>query len=154
MKKYNIWNRIFHKRELNKNVVDYKFQQSLVNSYECWLTKIGNVNTLSECMILHKRIWRKGCRNANLGPDRYGMFRTDDINSMTIDEVYIGGIYGLNTLTIAQWEEHKEVPYDSEQTCYDIILYAYKRLLKSNIIALADNAKLLVAEYQQNNYKL
>ena len=25
---------------------------------------------------------------------------------------------------------------------------------KSNIIVLADNAKLLVAEYQQNNYKL
>ena len=35
MKKYNIWNKIFHKRELNKNVADYKFQQSLVNSYEC-----------------------------------------------------------------------------------------------------------------------
>ena len=73
---------------------------------------------------------------------------------MTIDEVYIGGIYGLNTLTIEQWEDRKEEPYDSEQTCYDIVLCAYKRLLKSNIIALADNAKLLVAEYQQNRYKL
>lgn len=101
-------------------------------------------------MILHKRIWRRGFRNANLGPDKYGMFRTKDINLMTINEVYIGGIYGLNTLTIAQWEE----PYDSTQTYYDIVLCAYKRLLKSNIIALADNAKLLVAEYKQNNYKL
>ena len=133
MKKYNIWNKIFHKRELNKNVADYKLQQGLVNSYECWLTKIGN---------------------ANLGPDKYGMFRTKDINLMTINEVYIGGIYGLNTRTIAQWEDRKEEPYDSTQTCYDIVLCAYKRLLKSNIIALADNAKLLVAEYQQNNYKL
>lgn len=60
---------------------------------------------------------------------------------MTINEVYIGGIYGLNTRTIAQWEDSKEEPYD-----YDIVLCAYKRLLKSNIIALA--------EYQQNNYKL
>ena len=154
MKKYNIWNRIFNKRELNKNVADYELQQGLVNSYECWLTKIGNANTLSECMILHKRIWRKGFRNANLGPDRYGMFRTDDINSMIIYFVFFLVIYYLNTLTIEQWEEYKEVPYDSEQTCYDIILCAYKRLLKSNIIALADNAKLLVAEYQQNNYKL
>lgn len=154
MKKYNIWNKIFHKRELNKNVANYKLQQGLVNSYECWLTKIGNANTLSECMILHKRIWRKGFRNANLGPDKYGMFRTKDINLMTINEVYIGGIYGLNTQTIAQWEDRKEEPYDSTQTCYDIVLCAYKRLLKSNIIALADNAKLLVAEYQQNNYKL
>lgn len=85
MKKYNIWNKIFHKRE----VADYKLQQGLVNSYECWLTKIGNANTLSECMILHKRIWRKGFRNANLGPDKYGMFRTKDINLMTINEVYI-----------------------------------------------------------------
>lgn len=154
MRRYNIWNRIFHKEELNKNVADFRLQQSLVNSYECWLTKIGNANTLSECMIFHKRIWRKGFRNANLGPDMYGMFRTKDINLMTINEVYIGGIYGLNTLTIEQWENRKEEPYDSEQTCYDIILCAYKRLLKSNIIALADNAKLLVAEYQQNNYKL
>ena len=154
MRRYNIWNRIFHKRELNKNVADYRLQQGLVNSYECWLTKIGNANTLSECMIIHKRVWCKGFRNANLGPDEYGMFRTKDINFMTINEVYIGGIYGLNTLTIAQWEDCKEEPYDSEQTCYDIVLCAYKRLLKSNIIALADNAKLLVAEYQQNRYKL
>lgn len=35
-----------------------------------------------------------------------------------------------------------------------MILHSYKRLLKSNIIALTDNAKLLVTEYQQNNYKL
>ena len=154
MKKYNIWNKIFHKRELNKNVADYKLQQSLVNSYEYWLTKIGNANTLSECMILHKRIWRKGFRNANLGPDKYGMFRTKDINLMTINEVYIGGFNGLNILTIEEWEDRKEEPYDSTQTCYGIVLCAYKRLLKSNIIALADNAKLLVAEYQQNNYKL
>lgn len=49
MKKYNIWN----KRELNKNVADYKLQQGLVN--------------------------RKGFRN----PDKYGMFRTKDINLMT-----------------------------------------------------------------------
>lgn len=139
MKKYNIWNKIFHKKELNKNVANYELQQGLVNSYECWLTKIGNANTLSECMILHKRIWRKGFRNANLGPN--GMFRTKDINLMTINEVYI------DTRTIEEWEEYKEEP------CYDIVLSAYKRLLKSNIIALADNAKLLVAEYQQNNYK-
>ena len=46
--------------------------------------------------------------------------------------------------------DRKEEPYDSTQTCY--VLCAYKRLLKSNIIALADNAKLLVD--QQNNYKL
>ena len=154
MKKYNIWNKIFHKRELNKNVADYKLQQGLVNSYECWLTKIGNANTLSECMILHKRIWRKGFRNANLGPDKYGMFRTKDINLMTINEVYIGGFNGLNILTIEEWEECKEELYDSEQTCYSLILSGYKRLLKANILDITDKAKMMVEQYQQNNYKL
>lgn len=67
MKKYNIWNKIFHKRELNKNVADYKLQQGLVNSYKCLPILY---------LSLHKRIWRKGFRNANLGPDKYGMFRT------------------------------------------------------------------------------
>ena len=154
MKRCNIWNKIFHSSEVNKNIEDYKLQQSLVNNYECWLTKIGNANTLIECMTLHKYIWRQGFKNTNLGPDKYGMFRTKDINFMTTNEVYIGGFNGLKILTIEEWEECKKELYDSEQTCYDIILYAYKRLLKSNIIALADNAKLLVAEYQQNNYKL
>lgn len=84
MKRYNIWNIIFHNSEVNKNIEDYKFQQSLVNSYEYWLTKIGNANTLTECMAIHKYIWRQGFKNTNLGPDKYGMFRAKDINFMTL----------------------------------------------------------------------
>ena len=117
MKRYNIWNKIFHSSEVNKNIEDYKLQQSLVNNYECWLTKIGNANTLIECMTLHKYIWRQGFKNTNLGPDKYGMFRTKDINFMTTNEVYIGGFNGLKILTIEEWEECKEELYDSEQTC-------------------------------------
>lgn len=108
MKRYNIWNKIFHSSEVNKNIEDYKLQQSLVNNYECWLTKIGNANTLIECMTLHKYIWRQGFKNTNLGPDKYGMFRTKDINFMTTNEVYIGGFNGLKILTIEEWEECKE----------------------------------------------
>ena len=96
----SIWNIIFHNSEVNKNIEDYKFQQSLVNSYEYWLTKIGNANTLTECMAIHKYIWRQGFKNTNLGPDKYGMFRAKDINFMTTNEVYIGGFNGLNILTI------------------------------------------------------
>lgn len=77
MKKYNIWNKIFHKRELNKNVA---VQQGLVNSYECY------ANTLSECYI--KEFGVKVFVMLTLVQ---GMFRTKDINLMTINEVYIGG---------------------------------------------------------------
>lgn len=154
MKRYNIWNKIFHSSEVNKNIEDYKLQQSLVNNYECWLTKIGNANTLIECMTLHKYIWRQGFKNTNLDPDKYGMFRTKDINFMTTNEVYIGGFNGLKILTIEEWEECKEELYDSEQTCYSFILSSYKALLKANIINITDKAKILVEQYQQNNYKL
>ena len=154
MKRCNIWNKIFHSSEVNKNIEDYKLQQSLVNNYECWLTKIGNANTLIECMILHKYIWSQGFKNTNLGPDKYGMFRTKDINFMTTNEVYIGGFNGLKILTIEEWEECKEELYDSEQTCYSFILSRYKRSLKANIINITDKAKILVEQYQQNNYKL
>ena len=154
MKRYNIWNKIFHSSEVNKNIEDYKLQQSLVNNYECWLTKIGNANTLIECMTLHKYIWRQGFKNTNLGPDKYGMFRTKDINFMNTNEVYIGGFNGLKILTIEEWEECKKELYDSEQTCYSFILSSYKALLKANIINITDKAKILVEQYQQNNYKL
>ena len=142
MKRYNIWNKIFHSSEVNKNIEDYKLQQSLVNNYECWLTKIGNANTLIECMTLHKYIWRQGFKNTNLGPDKYGMFRTKDINFMTTNEVYIGGFNGLKILTIEEWEECKKELYDSEQTCYSFILSSYKRSLKANIINI--NSSLII----------
>ena len=140
MKRYNIWNKIFHSSEVNKNIEDYKLQQSLVNNYECWLTKIGNANTLIECMTLHKYIWRQGFKNTNLGPDKYGMFRTKDINFMNTNEVYIGGFNGLKILTIEEWEECKKELYDSEQTCYSFILSSYKRSLKANIINITDHS--------------
>lgn len=117
-------------------------------------TKIGNANTLTECMAIHKYIWRQGFKNTNLGPDKYGMFRAKDINFMTTNEVYIGGFNGLNILTIEEWEECKEELYDSEQTCYSLILSGYKRLLKANILDITDKAKMMVEQYQQNNYKL
>lgn len=152
MKKNNIWNRIFHTRNINKNVENYKLQQSLVNNYENWLIKIDTANTLSECMILHKRIWRAGFQNKNLAPDEFGMFRTKDINTMTINEVYLGGIYGLNTLTIAQWEEHSEDMYDSECTCYSLILESYKKHLRLNILDIQKKASELVKQYQKKGY--
>ena len=98
MKRCNIWNKIFHSSEVNKNIEDYKLQQSLVNNYECWLTKIGNANTLIECMILHKYIWSQGFKNTNLGPDKYGMFRTKDINFMTTNEVKQALLFKVGSL--------------------------------------------------------
>jgi hypothetical protein len=83
MKKYNIWNKIFHKRKLNKNVADYKLQQSLVNSYESKRYSIKEFGVKGFVMLTLIQI--------NMECLRY------------INEVYIGGIYGLNTRTIARF---------------------------------------------------
>lgn len=151
MRKNNIWNKIFHRKDLNKNVENLIKAKRIYNNSEDWLYQIGQANTLSELMILHKRMWREGYQNRNLGPDQYGMFRTDDINTMTIDQVYIGG-YGLNTHTIEWWEQHIDVPYDEKITCYDVIFNIYKNLLTSNIKELSGIAHLDIKELLKNGY--
>ena len=36
-------------------------------------------------------------------PDKYGMFRTSNIATMSMDEVFLGDIYGLWTHTLPFW---------------------------------------------------
>lgn len=62
-------------------------------------------------MNIHKDAWGSGFQNENSGPYPYGVFRTSNIPEMTITEVYLGGIYGLNTNSISFWEEHKNDKY-------------------------------------------
>lgn len=82
-------------------------------------------NTLDEIFLLHIKIWANGIRNRNIGPDPYGMFRTDDILLMTKGEVYLGNIWGLNTGSILFWEQHpKELP---------TVIKQYKNHLISNL---------------------
>ena len=64
--------------------------------------------SLDEIFLLHIKIWANGIRNRNIGPDQYGMFRTDNILLMTKGEVYLGGLCGLNTHNILFWEQHPE----------------------------------------------
>lgn len=153
MKKNNIWNKIFHRKDLNKNVENLIKAKRIYNNSEDWLYQVGQANTLSELMILHKRLWREGYQNRNLCPDQYGMFRTEDINTMTIDQVYIGSeSYEINTFTIEWWEHHTDVPYNDKVTCYDIIFNIYKNLLISNIKELSSIARLNIEEFIKNGY--
>lgn len=60
-------------------------------------------------MNIHKDAWGTGFQNENIGP--YGVFRTLDIPSMTPDQIYLGGIWGLVTKPVSFWEERKEDKY-------------------------------------------
>lgn len=60
-------------------------------------------------------------------PDRYGVFRTKDIATMSPDDVFLGGICGLFTFNITTWELYKK----TDKEAYNIVLNQYYRLLKA-----------------------
>ena len=60
-------------------------------------------------------------------PDKYGVFRTKDIATMSPNDVFLGGIYGLFTHDITMWELYKK----TDKEAYNIVLNQYYRLLKA-----------------------
>lgn len=60
-------------------------------------------------------------------PDKYGVFRTKDIATMSPDDVFLGGICGLFTHNITTWELYKKTDIEA----YNIVLNQYYKLLKA-----------------------
>ena len=73
----------------------------------CFLAATYAPDNLLKLMTIHVNAWKEGVRNENLGPDKYGMFRTDDIEHMKPWHVYLGNTYGLWTNTIDDFEKMK-----------------------------------------------
>ena len=70
-------------------------------------------------------------------PDKYGVFRTKDIATMSPDDVFLGGICGLFTYNITTWELYKK----TDKEAYNIVLNQYYRLLragKSRMLQIID----------------
>lgn len=98
------------------------------------LEDLENAETLGELLALHKLMWALGLRNENLGPDRYGYFRTSNILSMSPDEVYLGNFNGYFTHPIPVWEEGRA----GNEEVYQDVLNQYRNHLISNLEAIAD----------------
>lgn len=155
MKTNNLFNRIFHKKELaelKKQALIYKKQ---LESGVQIIAAIHKCNSLTELVELHKLAWANEFKNENLAPQRYGMIRSNSIEELTLNQVFLGGIWGLNTYPIPFWEERKGHKYgcngfglDPNTDLYTLILNQYKGLIVSNVQALYIDA---VKEYP--NYK-
>ena len=76
MRKNNLWNRIFFKKEVRKNMKDAELQLTLSNNGARIIKAVEKCDSLYELMDIHKEAWAIGFQNENLGPDKYGMFRT------------------------------------------------------------------------------
>lgn len=89
-----------------------------------FIRRLEKSDSLLDLFSLHRQIWDSGIRNANIGPNEYGMFRTDDISRMKPDEVFLGNIFGLFTLPLPQWIGAPEEP---------LIVQQYRDHLLSNV---------------------
>lgn len=155
MRTNNLFNRIFHKKELaelKKQALIYKKQ--LEHGVQI-IAAIHKCDSLTKLVELHKLAWANEFKNENLAPQRYGMIRSNSIEDLTPKDVFLGGIWGLNTRPIPFWEEYKGHKYgcngfglDPNTDLYTLILNQYKNLIVSNVQTLYIDA---VKEYP--NYK-
>ena len=95
MRRNNMWNRIFHNKEIKKNIVECNKFLVWNNQGQHFLDAIGKAISLYRVLDIHRDAWGTGFQNGNIGPCAYGIFRTKDISKMTAEEVYLGGIWGL-----------------------------------------------------------
>lgn len=159
MRKNNLLNRTFFKEEIRKNMKDAELQLTLSKNGARIINTIEKCDSLEELLSIHKSAWTLGFQNKNLGPDKYGMFRTESIPTMKPEEVFLGGIWGLFTHSIPFWEERKSQPcgyngfgINPEIHLYVIILDQYKRLLISNIEGIWNKAEQLLVVYKKAGY--
>ena len=159
MRKNNIWNRLFHKAEVQENIKQMSIYTKQCLEGQRFLDKIEESNTLITLMNIHKDAWEIGFQNENIGPCPYGVFRTLDIPSMTPDQIYLGGIWGLVTKPVSFWEEHKEDKYgcngfgiDENLSLYEMIVDQYRELLSSNIRAMFNKARNNYPYYKSLGY--
>ena len=154
-----MWNRIFHNKEIKKNIAECNKFLTWNNQGQQFLDAIGKAISLYRVLDIHRDAWGTGFQNENIGPCAYGIFRTKNISKMTAEEVYLGGIWGLCTYNLPFWEKHKDDKYgcngfglDENTSLYELILNQYKNILTSNIKAMMQQAKAELHLYAQAGY--
>lgn len=118
------------KKKRKQELIQQRNENDKKREYcEYFINQVKSTNSLNTLLNLHKLIWACGFRNNNLGPDKFGMFRTNDIIKMTPQEVYLGNIEGLFTRTLADWSNNPKEEYQ-------IVLEQYRKHLISNLTAI------------------
>ena len=105
-----------------------KIKESEYQDCTDFIKAVALSNSLSRLIDIHKQAWKAGIRTDGLKPDRYGMFRCDDITNMIEDEVYLGNIHGLFTLSVREWNKRM----NDDPGSYNLVCAQYRNHLISN----------------------
>lgn len=160
MKRNNLWNRIFHKKEILLNKERFSLNKELINSVHEILSKLKKATELPDVLKIHKEAYALGFNCPELDVDEHGMFRAKSIQSMNEHQVFLGNTYGLVTAAIAYWEKYRNEPYGinsfgvkEDYPLYDIILNQYKHHLRVNIENMIAKATKENREYELRGYR-
>ena len=141
----NSWNRLFHSKALKEYQKWKKTAEAIIGWNNPLNEDLTKAKTLQELINVHKHAWEIGYQNSNIAPCAWGMFRCDSISVLTLDTLYLGGIWGLWTNTGRFWEEHKSETMsgngfgiDPEKKVYDLIMQQYRQHLRCNINAISE----------------
>lgn len=146
--KDNTWNRLFHRKALEEYKKAEELKKQIVGYFPILLQDLSEAKTLKDLLCVHKKAWSLGYQNKNLGPCPWGMFRTKSIPDMRLEEVFLGGIWGLNTKPILFWEQYKDETMAGngfgirdDVKIYDIVMQQYRDLLRSNFREIKNSAQ-------------
>lgn len=118
--------------KMKKRKKDYSFLYKKRSELISYFSKLDSFEgSLYDLFYFHRGLAEKFPDLINkvpsVCPDKYGVFRTKDIATMSPDDVFLGGIYGLFTQDITMWELYKK----NDKEAYNIVLNQYYNLLKS-----------------------
>lgn len=161
MIKNNWINRLIHKSHVAECQVEATRLTALYARRKEMFEALQAAQTLPQLLEVHKMLWREGYQSANIGPCSYGMFRTENIETMKPEEIYLGGIWGLYTKNIPFWEERKDEDYGcngfglkEDTKIYTLICNQYRYHLESNIRSIVSKAREQIADYCDLGYEI
>lgn len=118
--------------KMKKRKKDYSFLYKKRSELISYFSKLDSFEgSLYDLFYFHRGLAEKFPDLINkvpsVCPDKYGVFRTKDIATMSPDDVFLGGIRGLFTQNIIMWELYKK----NDKEAYNIVLNQYYGLLKT-----------------------
>lgn len=118
--------------KMKKRKKDYSFLYKKRSELISYFSKLDSFKgSLYDLFYFHRGLAEKFPDLINkvpsVCPDKYGVFRTKDIATMSPDDVFLGGIRGLFTQNIIMWELYKK----NDKEAYNIVLNQYYGLLKT-----------------------
>ena len=156
MKRKNWFNNLFFSAIIAEQDEKYNESKKLVGFSKDLYQDLDEAKTLEQILDTHKKAWELGYRNENIGPCPWGMFRTASIPEMTIDEVFLGDIWGLSTRNIRFWNENANETMAGNGfnipdyvKVYDVILSQYRKHLLSNIRCIVSEAQGYILDYEE-----